>query len=191
MAGKGQDMKSMQKVAFIVTVQLGHICKKTEWSEVSEGEQIEELMWHWNECLKLPNLALARGQIERSPTTGRLHIQAGLKFKKVWRARTLENKWGCWAEPALNEEAVMNYGKKTETRVAELDNFGVKKKAKTGAKNPKQQAIDLLIEGYTPEQICLAFPAVFFTHHRAIVETYKMLSTVKTNNKVFGVEEEE
>jgi len=186
-----QDMKTLQKSTFIVTVQLGHIDKKTNWDEVDEVEQIEELVWHWRECLKLPNLKIARGQIERSPTTGRLHIQAALKFKKVWRARTLENKWGCWAEPALKEDNVMDYAKKTETRVQELENFGTLHKKKTGAKNPKQKAIDMLVQGFTPEQICMVEPAVFFTHHRAIVETYKMLTTVRVNDSVHGILEEE
>lgn len=183
-----QDMKTLQKTCFIVTVQLGHIDKKTDWSTVPEGEQIEELMWHWDRALELPNLAVARGQIERSPTTGRLHIQAALKFKKVWRARTLENKWGCWAEPALKEDNVMDYAKKTETRVSELKNFGSLKRAKPGSKNPKQKAIDLLIAGCTPEQICMIEPAVFFTHHRAIVETYKMMQTVRANDFAHGLD---
>jgi len=101
------------------------------------------------------------------------------------------NKWGCWAEPALKEENVMDYAKKTETRVHELENFGVLRKKKTGAKNPKQKAIDMLIQGFTPEQICMVEPAVFFTHHRAIVETYKMLTTVRVNDSVHGLLEEE
>lgn len=188
-----QDMKTLQKTSFIVTVQLGHIDKKTNWEEVAEAEQIEELVWHWKECLKLPNLAVARGQIERSPTTGRLHIQAALKFSKVWRARTLENKWKCWAEPALKEANVFDYAKKTDTRVHALENFGTLHKKKPGAKNPKQKAIDMLIAGCTPEQICMVEPAVFFTHHRAIVETYKMMQLTRANDFVheIGLGEEE
>lgn len=186
-----QDMKTLQKTAFIVTVQLGHIDKKTDWAEVPEAEQIEELVWHWQECLKLPNLKIARGQIERSPTTGRLHIQGALKFGKVWRARTLENKWGCWAEPALKEENVFDYAKKTETRVHALENYGTLSKKKPGPQNPKQKAIDMLIQGFTPEQICMVEPAVFFTHHRAIVETYKMMQTTRANDFAIGLNPDE
>lgn len=187
-----QDMKSMQKTCFIVTAQLGHICKKTDWEQVSEDEQIWELQEHWNMMLKLPNLKLARGQIERSPTTGRLHIQAALKFSKVWRARTLENKWKCWAEPALDEQAVLKYAKKTDTRVAELPNFGVvRSKAKTGPRNPKQKAIELLLEGWSPVEICEKYPEVFFTHHRAITETWKMMQASATKNCRVLLDEEE
>lgn len=186
-----KDMKTMQKTTFIVTVHLKHICSKTDWDQVSDEEKIWEMTEHWKQCFNLPNLALARGQIERCGTTGRIHINAGLKFKKVWRARTLQNKWPCWAEPAMNEDAVLNYGKKSETRLAELPNFGVRKKKKPGAKNPKQMAIALLVQGFSPEEICLAYPEVFFTHHRAIIETYKMMSLTKVNNRVYSVPESE
>lgn len=185
------DLGKMQKTCFIVTVQMGHIDKKRNWEESSHEEQIWELKNHWDEMMKLPNLQIARGQIESCPSTGRLHINAGLKFKRVWRANTLMNKWGCWAEPALNEAAVMNYGKKSETRVAELPNVGTLKKKKTGPKSPKALAIDLLVQGFSPEEICMAYPDVYFTHHRAIVETFKCLQLVKKNNKVYNILDEE
>lgn len=184
MADKKDDMELTRQVTcFIGTVNLGHICKKTDWSTVPEEEIIEEMELHWNDILKLPNLLVARGQIERN-SSGVLHINFGLKFRKVWRARTLQNKAGCWARPARNEAAVMAYGKKQETRVKELVNFGkLKTPKKTGPVNPKQIAIAMLLDGATPVEICRDHPDVFFTHHRAILETYKMLGAVAKNVK--------
>lgn len=178
MSGKANDVKSLQKTCFIFTVNLGHICKKTDWSQVSEDEKIWQLEQHWAEVQKLPNAAIGRAQIERN-SSGELHINGGIKFSKVWRARTLENKWRCWAEPAIDEQAVMRYGKKTETRVKALENFGAIVKKKTGPKSPKLKAVQWILEGLTPAEICVKDPEVYFTHHRSILETYKMLSHAK------------
>lgn len=192
MAGKDTDKRErelqLQKTCFIITVNLKHICKKTDWDNTPEDEIIEELEMHWDEMCQLPNLKLARGQIERNKN-GRLHINAGLKFHRVWRARTLQNKGRCYAEPARNEEAVMNYGKKQATRVKELPNFGVKKAKVKNLANPKQEALAMLMDGMTPKQICMAAPDVYFTHHRAINETYKMMILMPVGFE-FGGEEE-
>jgi len=169
------DVLSLQKTAFIFTVNLGHIDKKFDWTSLSEEEIIEELEAHWQRLLEVPNVKLARGQIERNES-GVLHINGGVKFTGVTRGRTLQNRWGCWCEPALNEAAVMNYGKKQETRVKSLPNFGVKKSNKPkGGRSPKQAAIKMLMAGMTPQQICMVAPDVFFTHHRAIKETFTMM----------------
>lgn len=185
------DTKSLQKTCFIGTVNLGHVCKKTDWTEVPEEEILEELRLHWNDALKLPNLKIARGQIERN-SSGVLHIQFGLKFSKVWRARTLENVLGCWAEPAQNEVAVMEYGKKLDTRVEALPNFGHLSKKKTvGPKNPKAIAIQMILDGLTPAEICARNTEVYFTHHRAIMETWKMLEHARKVGLSISMEEEE
>lgn len=192
MASKERDLRlKMQKTCFIGTVNLGHICKKTDWTKVPEEEILEELRLHWNDALKLPNLKIARGQIERNKA-GVLHINFGLKFSKVWRARTLQNILGCWADPAENEAAVMAYGKKLETRVEALPNFGQLKKNKTGPKNPKAAAIQMLLDGMTPAEICAADTAAYFTHHRAILETWKMLEhSRKCGKRIAQAETEE
>ena len=187
--GDKSDIKSLQKTAFIFTVNLGHIDKKFDWSTISEEEIIEELEAHWQRLLEMPNLKLARGQIERNEA-GVLHINGGIKVKGVLRARTLENRWGCWAEPARNEEAVLNYGKKQDTRVKPLDNFGVmKSRTPKGTNNPKQEALKMLKLGMTPKQICMVAPDVYFTHHRAINETYKMMSMFPLGFEFTGEEE--
>ena len=167
---------AMQKTCFIFTVNLGHIDKKVDWSEISEDEKIEELEMHWEQLLAMPNLRVARGQIERNKN-GELHINGGVIFKSVTRGQTLQNKWHCWADPARNKDAVMNYGKKAETRVQPLENFGMLKKPKGNNRSPKQEAVHMLMSGMTPKEICQVAPDVYFTHHRAINETYKMMLT--------------
>lgn len=192
MASKERDqLLSLQKTCFIGTVNLGHICKKTDWTTVPEEEILEELRLHWNDVLALPNLKIARGQIERN-SSGVLHINFGLKFKKVWRGRTLQNVAKCWAEPAQNEDAVMAYGKKLDTRVEALPNFGHLTKPKSvGPKNPKQRAIQMILDGLTPAEICARETAVYFTHHRAIMETWKMLEHARKCGMSIAMDEEE
>ena len=185
-----ERLLNMQKTCFIFTVNLGHIDSKLDWSLLSEDEQIEELEAHWEHLCSMPNLTIGRGQIERNKS-GVLHINGGLKFGRVWRARTLENKGRCWARPAKNEQAVLNYGKKQDTRVKELENFGTKKAKKPSLGSPKQNAIDMLLAGKTPVDICQEAPDVFFTHHRAILETWKMLQVVKTTGRRMAIDEEE
>lgn len=185
--GDKSDIKSLQKTCFIFTVNLGHM-KIDDLDQQEEDVIIEALEQHWQKLKEFANVKLMRGQIERN-TNGTLHINGAVKFSKVTRARTLENKWGCWAEPARNEEAVLNYGKKTETRVLALENVGVKKSRKTAMRTPKQEAVQMLMSGMTPKQICMTAPDVYFTHHRAINETYKML-LMMPEGTTFGDEEE-
>lgn len=161
-----------QKTCFIITVNLGHVSK--ELHKEAEAAQISALQEHWGLICALPNLGLARGQIERNKQ-GNLHINAGLKFKSVWRGRTLENKGKCWADVADNEPAVMRYGKKTDTRVESLPDFGeAKKRAKKGP-SKTDIAVKLLLDGHSPLEICTIAPHVYFTHHRSINEMWKTL----------------
>jgi len=173
--GKREQRLMKQKTCFIFTVNLGHI--GDDIGELSVPEQILRLEEHWSYLLDLPNVKIARGQIERN-SNGVLHINGGVKFSRVTRARTLQNKWSCWADPAQDEEAVLKYGTKTDTRVQRLPSVGQISKKATLSRSPKQDAIQMLMDGLTPPEICAKDPSVFFTHHRAIMETYKMLQTL-------------
>ena len=172
---KREQRLMKQKTCFIFTVNLGHI--GDDISELSEDEQTILLKAHWAHLLSLPNIKIVRGQIERN-SNGVLHINGGVKFTRVTRARTLQNKWSCWADPAQDEEAVLKYGTKTDTRVERLESVGKISKKASISRSPKQDALEWLMDGMTPPEICAKDPSVFFTHHRAIMETYKMLQSM-------------
>jgi len=186
--GERDERLGWQKTCHIFTVNLGHL--ETTNEDMTEAEIIDELKAHWGQLLTLPNLSIARGQIERNKA-GNLHINGGVKFSKVVRARTLQNRWSCWADPANNEAAVMNYGTKQETRVESLTNFGkVAHKNKKGGQTPKDKAIEMLMAGLTPIQICAIAPDVYFTHHRSIKETFTAMQMAVTQGlKSYGEEE--
>jgi len=186
MAEKKPDPKSMLKTCHIFTVNIGHLSQEGE----SEEEQIE-LFEAWNMRLQsFPNVKVVRAQIERNKK-GKLHINGGVIFQKPIRARTLENKMNCWAEPARNRDQVMAYGKKTDTRVKSLPNFGELKARKEAGASPKQQALQWLMEGLDPMEICAKSPEVYFTHHRAIMETWNMIQSVKKSRRFIEEDEEE
>lgn len=185
------DTKSLQKTCHIYTVNLGHISKELKGN--SEEDILVALREHHAIVCSFPNVKLVRAQIERN-SDGVLHVNGGVKLSKPIRARTLENKLGGWFDPAINEDAVMNYGRKQETRVELLPNFGEKKVNRSKVSNPKQEAIAMLIDGMNPAEICLKRPDVYFTHHRAIVETWKMMQTANQMRRLdepkYGDEEE-
>ena len=166
------DIKSLQKTSFIFTVNLDHIRKGLK--DEPQIVQLEELRLHHMIMSNFPNVELLRAQIEKNQK-GVLHINGGIKLKSPIRARTLENKIGGWFEPARNSEAVMNYGRKQDTRYELLPNVGTLKVKATALPTPKAQAIEMLLAGMNPQEICRTAPDVFFTHHRAILETWKML----------------
>jgi hypothetical protein len=86
----------------------------------------------------------------------------------------------------------MEYGKKLDTRVEALPNFGHLSKKKTvGPKNPKAIAIQMILDGLTPAEICARNTEVYFTHHRAIMETWKMLEHARKVGLSISMEEEE
>lgn len=86
------------------------------------------------------------------------------------------NKWSCWCDVARDMDACVRYVGKSDSRVGELQPLGVvPTKKKNTNPNPKAIALQWLMEGKTPQEICAKAPDVFFTHHRAIMETYKML----------------
>lgn len=172
---KREQRLMKQQGCFIFTVNLGHI--GDDLAELSETEQIERLEAHWAHLLALPHIKIVRGQIERN-SNGVLHINGGVKFNRVSRARTLQNKWSCWADPAQDEEAVLKYGTKMDTRVKRLEAVGKISKKASLSRSPKQDAIGMLMDGMTPPEICARDPSVFFTHYRAILETYKMMQTM-------------
>lgn len=172
---KREQRLMKQQTCFIFTVNLGHI--GDDIAELSETDQIEILKAHWAHLLALPHIKIARGQIERN-LNGVLHINGGVKFSKVSRARTLQNKWSCWADPAQDEDAVLKYGTKTDTRVQRLESVGQISKKASLSRSPKQDAIQMLMDGMTPPEICAKNVDVFFTHHRAIMETYKMMQSM-------------
>jgi len=176
------DLKSLQKTCHIYTVNLGHVGMTEENTE-------EEIMCafreHHDALSTFPNVRIIRAQIERN-SNGNLHVNGGVKLSKPIRARTLENKVSGWFEPAKNENAVMEYGRKQATRVELLPNKGELKVNRSKVQNPKQQAIAMLLDGMDPMEICLKSPEVYFTHHRAIIETWKMMQAASSRLKMRG-----
>lgn len=83
--------------------------------EVTDEESANRIM-----AMQLPPGWKLYGQLERCPKSDRLHIQGHVKTPQVrWSAVQKEFR-GCHFELAKNKQALMNYDKKSDTRVAEL-----------------------------------------------------------------------
>lgn len=171
-----------QKRHWVGTIQLGHLEHSTDTFED----------W-WNVLEAAPDLVYAIGQIEEAET-GTLHIQVYTEWKTSLRRSEVIRRAGNghWEARQGTRTQARDYCRKKDSRVKKLGEFGkwrpdVKSEP---AESPKMIALRLLVEeGKNPAEICAEYPAVFFTHHRAILETWKMLQTVSMNRKVRDEEE--
>ena len=138
-------------------------------------EVLEQYSRWWMSLVDHPNVDFARGQIELSDT-GNYHIQVAVHTtdskRWSWMAKNLSAHW----EPARSWDAVINYCRKTESRVAKLPDYGTAPQSsqdRTQSGSLKKIAIDALKQGKDPSWIAINHPDVFFAHHRAITELYK------------------
>jgi hypothetical protein len=162
----------MQKRHWMATVWAGHI----GLDELDDDLLIiEELQKYWEELRDAPGLRYAIGQIERSPQTGRLHIQAYTEWQRSLRVSEVNNRFSAHLEPRLgSRDDARDYCRKATWRgkekgqVLRLVEIGKWRSAKSAKESPKQRALYYLKQGLTPEQILVKDPDVYFTHYRAI-----------------------
>lgn len=155
------------------TIQVGHL------------EYSTDTFHDWWMCLEsAPGLVYAVGQIEEAET-GTLHIQVYTEWKQsVRRSEVIKRAGpGHWEPRRGTRTQCRDYCKKKDSRVEKLGEFGTwRPDVKSDPlESPKMRALKWLTEGLSPVDICAIAPDVYFTHHRAINETWSMLQTVKTN----------
>lgn len=168
--------KNPQKRHWMGTVQLGHLEHHTD-----------TFMDWWEVCQNAPDLVYAIAQIEEAET-GTLHIQVYTEWKTSLRRNEVIRRAGNghWEPRRGSRTQCRDYCRKKDSRVEKLGEFGQWRAdiVSNPVESPKAQAIKWLMEGMTPAEICAKSPEVFFTHHRSILETWKMIQVVQTNNIV-------
>lgn len=163
---------NLQRRMWLGTVWPNHLDSQIDSDDVRD--YIDAYTVWWDMVLEHPCIDFARGQIELSDT-GNYHIQVAVHTtdskRWSWMAKHLKAHW----EPARNWDAVVNYCKKTDSRVAKLPDYGMAPESSPQRQNGslKLVAIELLKAGKDPQYIAINHPEVFFAHHRAIVELYR------------------
>jgi len=147
----------------------------------SEEEIIDAMQSHWKSLSSLPGLKYAVGQIERSPETGNLHIQAYTEWSTSKRRKEVAKVFPAHLEfrKGSRDDARDYCRKKTwkgkdKGQVQRLPEHGEWRVEKTSLPSLKQRALDYLRKGFSPEMILQADPDVYFTHYRSINATYNL-----------------
>ena len=155
----------------------------TVWPKHVENMELESFDEWWDLLLQSPGLRYAAGQIEKSPETGKLHIQCytewttSLRMKEIYGR--MEAHWefrrGSRSE-ARDYVRSSHYHGVPKGKVRALPEHGEWRPEGTVSEDmsPKQRALQFLANGMTPREIAQYYPDVFFTHHRAIVETFRI-----------------
>ncbi len=182
-----------QKRHWVATVWPKHIgLEATD----DEAEIIREFEKHWIAIQELPGLKYAIGQIERSPSTGTLHVQAYTEWATSKRRSEVYKIFPASLEPrkGSRDDARDYCRKKTwkgkeKGQVKRLPEFGEWRVAKQSGVSPKQRALMYLHRGFAPADILQRDPEVYFTHHRSINAMYGLM--VKAGISLYTTEEEE
>ncbi len=171
----------------MMTAQKRHWCG-TMWpkhigidEDCSEEEIIDAFEREWKILEILPNLRYLGGQIERADT-GRLHIQFYAEFSKSYRKTEVLRGLSAHIKPrkGTRDEARKYcrskiYKGKDKGRILLLPEHGEWRVEASAQVSPKQRALQMLKQGFSPEQILQHDPDVYFTHYRAIEATYGLM----------------
>jgi len=157
---------SEQKRHWVSTVWPGHIGYE---ATDDEAELIDAYEAFWRDLADAPGLKYGIAQIERSPDTGQLHIQAYTEWAQSKRRSEvykilpsdLDFRRG-------SRDTARDYCRKTDSRVKVLPELGEWRKEKAPAVSPKQRALSYLRDGLSPAEICSMDPECYFTHWRSI-----------------------
>lgn len=158
-----------------------HWCA-TVWTKHCDNLGVESFDEWWEHLLKQPNLRYAVGQIERS-SDGKLHIQAYTEWTKSLRLQEIVGRANAhWEFRRGSRSEARDYCRlavyhgESKGKLRSLSEFGEWRPEGTVSEDltPKQRALSYLRKGMSPKQIAKEYPDVFFTHHRAILETFRI-----------------
>ena len=184
---------SQQKRHWVGTMFAGHIGID---EYCSEEEIIAGFQREWDILENTPNLRYMGGQIERCPDTGTLHIQFYAEFSKSYRRNEVLRSISANVEPRKgSRDDARGYCRskvwkgKDKGRILLLPEYGEWRVEASAQVSPKQRALSMLKQGFSPEQILQHDPDVYFTHYRAIEATYGLLTKAGIILSTSGEEE--
>ncbi len=172
-------MKNPQLRHWMITIWPGHLDMKG----CSDAEIIDAYRSLWDSFIAInpPNLRWLNGQIERSPETGQLHIQAYSEWTTSYRRNEIPLPGHKEGRKGSREDA-RDYCRKATWRgkdkglVERLPDMGEwRQERSSGGDSPKKRALALLAQGLDPAQILKADPEAYFTHSRSIDHFYNIM----------------
>lgn len=184
-------MSNPQKRHWMVTIWPKHI------GATDEEDLISLYLDYWETKVRhAPGLVYAVGQIEESPETGQLHIQAYTEWQQSKRrsevgkliAGHLEYRKGS-REDARDYCRKKKWKGKDKGQVMKLPECGKWRVAKPQSQSPKQRVLNLLRLGFAPEEILHKDPEGYFTHYRAIDHIYNTMVKAGISLSTSGEEE--
>lgn len=164
---------NLQRRMWLGTIWLGH-CETDAQQDDPHEMLCEVYLVKWAQIINHPCVDFARGQIEVSDT-GHLHIQCAVHTTDSKRWQWMSNNLPANWEPAANWDAIINYATKSESRILELPELGIRpERSKSGENGSlKMRAIEYLKDGHDPRWIAINHPEVYFVHGRAIDRLYE------------------
>jgi hypothetical protein len=186
-------MKNVQRRHWMATVWPNHLGLDVG---CSDHELIDAMESFWETLSSLPGLKYAVGQIERSPETGNLHIQAYTEWGSSKRLSEVVKIFPAHLEFRKgSRDDARDYCRKKKWKgndkgqVKRLPEFGEWRASKEQAPSPKQRALDYLTKGFVPADILRMDPEVYFTHYRSIEAVYNLME--KAGITLCAADEEE
>ncbi len=173
---------NVQKRHWCATVWPKHIGFEATDDEAEIIAEFERYWSHFSDAAKTLGVRYAIGQIERSPHTGTLHIQAYTEWSRSRRRSEVYKIFPASLEPRKgSRDDARDYCRKRKWKgkdkgqVKRLPSIGEWRVAKPSGPSPKQRALDYLTKGFVPSEILQRDPEVYFTHHRAIEAVYNLM----------------
>jgi hypothetical protein len=130
------------------------------------------------------------------PTTHRLHIQGYLEFKDSKRKKTIYKMFPGHLEyrKATRDDArdycrKKKWKGKDKGQVQRLPEFGEWRKERATGISPKVRSINMLRNGFTPEDILKHDIEAYFTHYKAIESIYRLMQEAEISLITHGEEE--
>lgn len=186
-------MMNVQKRHWCFTAYAGHLGLDDDFSS---EEIIDAMRSHWESVNDLPGIRYAIAQIEKCPTSQRLHIQGYLEFKDSKRMGTIYKMFPANLEyrkgsrmDARDYCRKKKWKGKDKGQVQRLPEFGEWRKERTTAISPKIRAIQMLKVGFTPSDILKYDIDAYFTHYKAIESVYRLMQEAEISLITHGEEE--
>lgn len=113
-------------------------------------------------------------QVERAPSTGKIHLQGFIVFKKRCRFSTVQRLFhGCHLEAARgSQQQNIDYCSKSDTKVCgpftvgSLEAPGRNERLRDEKRKPVDEAIDLVLEGKSSKEVAREYPKQFLFHSK-------------------------